>query len=73
MEITTIKYKFIEEIIQINNPEILLSLKNFLIKLKSQKAKTSEWMQFAGIWNDEEADEMSEIIKDCEKIDLNEW
>ena len=73
MEITTIKYQFIKEIVQINNLEILLSLNDFLTKLKTQKTKTSNWMQFAGIWSEEEANEISEIIKDCEKVDLKEW
>ncbi|MCD4791857.1 MAG: hypothetical protein K8R54_01390 [Bacteroidales bacterium] len=73
MEIQTLKYKFIEEIIKINNPDILLSLNNFLDKLKNKKNSKSAWMQFAGIWDNEEADEISEIIKDCEKVDIKEW
>ena len=73
MEIQTLKYKFIEEIIKINNPDILLSLNNFLDKLKNKKNNKSAWMQFAGIWENEEADEISEIIKDCEKVDIKEW
>ncbi len=73
MEISTIKYQFIEEIIQINNPEILLSLKKYLSKLKTKKDKTKEWLEFAGIWDNEEANEISDNIKDCKKVDLNEW
>lgn len=73
MEIQTLKYKFIEEIVKINNPDILLSLNDFLDKLKNKKNNKSEWMQFAGIWENEEADEISEIIKDCEKVDIKEW
>ena len=44
MEIQTLKYKFIEEIIKINNPDILLSLNNFLDKLKNKKNSKSAWM-----------------------------
>lgn len=73
MEITTIKYQFIEEIIKINNPDIILSLKKTLKKLKKQKTETPDWMKFSGIWNKEEAKEISEIITDCEKVDLNKW
>ncbi len=73
MEIKTLKYQFIEEIVRLNNPEILLNLTNLLKKLKKQKPKTHDWMRFAGIWNDEEANDILHNIKDCEKIDLNEW
>ncbi len=73
MEIVNIKYQFIEEIIKINDFEILLNLKNFLNNLKKQSKKQSEISKFAGIWSSEEANEISEIIKDCEKIDFNEW
>lgn len=73
MEIATMKYQFIEEIMQINNPDILLSLKDFLKKLKVKKEKALDLEQFAGIWNDEEANEIKEAIKDCEKVDINEW
>ena len=73
MEIATMKYQFIEEIMQINNPDILLSLKDFLNKLKIKKEKILDLEQFAGIWNDEETSEIKEAIKDCEKVDINEW
>ena len=73
MEISSIKYQFIERIIKIDNPDILIKLNTFLNKLKKQKPKPSQWMQFAGIWNEEEANEISEVIKDCEKINYNEW
>ncbi len=53
MEIATVKYQFIEEIVE--------------------QTKTPDWLQFAGIWNDEEANEISQNIKDCENINLDEW
>ncbi len=51
--------------------ELISWLSNSL--LEKDEDEITDWTQFSGIWNKEEADEISESIKDCEKVDLNEW
>ncbi len=73
MELSDIKNEFLKEFYQIDNAEIILNLKNYLKNLKKKEALKSEWQKYAGIWSEEEADEISKIIKDCENIDFKEW
>ncbi len=73
MEISDLKNEFLKEFMQINNREIIINLKNFLDELKNKQKNNTDWVKFAGIWTKEEANEISEIIKDCENIDFKEW
>jgi hypothetical protein len=43
-------------------------------KRKAKETKPKDIMKFAGIWSDEEANEISQIIKDgCDNIDYDGW
>jgi len=50
---------------------------DFLLEKEKRKAKDDkpkDIMKFAGIWSDEEANEISQIIKEgCDNIDYDGW
>ena len=81
MSIETIKIKFLEEFITLRDEKLIRKLYETLQSEKRSKKAPSGAKQkkkpalsdFAGIWNDEEAQQMQQAIEECRKIDLNEW
>lgn len=72
----TTKELILQELEQL--PEILLkAVLDFLLFLKPKQIEptgSKPWMQFAGILNDEEAQEIQDIVsQEFEQVDLNEW
>ncbi len=69
------KLHLIEEVLKINNERTLTALENFIKKApKTEKAIVNPLMGFAGIWSDEEAEDISRTIADaCEQINPDDW
>jgi len=69
------KLHLIKEVLKIDNERTLTALENFIKKTpKEKKATVNPLMEFAGIWSDEEADEISRAIADaCEQINPDDW
>ncbi len=69
------KLHLIEEVLKINNERTLTALENLVKKAPKKKTvATNPIMEFAGIWSNEEADEISAIITDaCEQINPDDW
>jgi len=69
------KLHLIEEVLKINNERTLTALENLVKKApKKITAAPNPIMEFAGIWSNEEADEISAIIADaCEQINPDDW
>lgn len=72
----TTKELILQELEQL--PEILLeAVLDFLLFLKPKYIESSEnnpWMQFAGILNNEAAQEIQKLVyQEFEQVDVNEW
>jgi Protein of unknown function (DUF2281) len=73
---TTFSYNKIDQLPEHLRNEVNDFVDFLLLKERKKKKivnKENSITRFSGILTDEEADEISNIIKDCRKIDLNEW
>jgi len=74
MEIISLKYSVIEELMKINKPEIILRLKEYLYQISNSNQNLKNPIEkFAGIWTEKEAAEFESSIEDCNTINHNEW
>ncbi len=71
------KQNFIDDYMKINDERVMDALENVLKKsrLKNSNASSKKSiLDFAGIWNDEEANEMRRLIEaSCETIHPDDW
>lgn len=68
------KLHLIEEIIKIENESLLEEVESVITKGKQQTTTGKGFKDFAGIWTEKEADEISKIIEDnCEQINPDDW
>lgn len=72
------KLHIIEEILKLNSESTLATIENFLKKEKKEERKMrktkSTFREFSGIWSEEEAAEIKNIIEEsCETINPDDW
>lgn len=73
MDIATRKSKLIEEFKKINDANLISKLENLLTS-ESKSKSILNLDKFSGIWSDEDAEEMKNIVDThCSNIDENEW
>jgi hypothetical protein len=61
-------------VLKINNERTLTALENFIKNSTKKKTIAYPLMEFAGIWSNEEADEISRNIEEaCEQINPDDW
>jgi hypothetical protein len=71
MTIETIKIKFLEEFITLQDESVIRKLYETLQAEKQlQKPSLSD---FAGMWSGEEAAQIQQATEECRTIDTNEW
>jgi hypothetical protein len=69
----TRKLHLIEKILRIEDEAVLAEVES-LLNGKLQVVRPGNFAGFAGIWTEEEADEMKRIIKDsCEQTNPDDW
>lgn len=67
------KLYLIEEILKIEDEAVLAEVES-LISSKMHAIKRRSFKDFAGIWTEEEANEMKRIIEEsCEQINPDDW
>ena len=68
MTIEAIKLKFLEEFIVLQDEKLIRELYDTL-----QRPSKVNLSDFVGVWSEEEASQMQQATKECQKTDLNEW
>jgi hypothetical protein len=68
------KLHLIEEILKIENEEVLAEVETVINRSKLHAVGRKSIKDFAGIWSEQEADEMKRIIEEsCEQIHPDDW
>jgi len=75
MLLETKKLHIIEEVLKIDNDSVLTELEAYLDKaVKTTDSAKFNAQNFSGIWTQEEADEIADIIEEaCENINPDDW
>ena len=68
------KLHLIEAILKIEDEALLNEVESLLARDAIKMAEKKRPEDFAGIWSEEEAEEMKKIIEEsCEQIDPDDW
>ena len=76
MSVTSIKMKFLEEFIVLQDEQLIRKLYATLQQEQREGApprNTVRLSDFAGIWDQQEATQMQQAIDECRTIDTDEW
>lgn len=71
MSIATIKIKFLEEFMTVQDEQLIRKLYETLHN--EHQGKQTRLADFVGIWTDEEAAQIQKAVDECRTIDTNEW
>ena len=69
-----IKLRIIAKLKKINDNDVLHALENVIDKTNGATGERKRPIDFAGIWTEEEAEEIKSLIEEsCEQINPDDW